>query len=127
MNSNTELESKNSQEHISPPIYQCLPALKDISSKINNPASYSYSSKFTRHLKEDLLSSLIASTKSPPALNTGSNHLPSISSSNSKKISGFNKTFDFYSNEIISKKTLEIIQSSKPPHFQKLFHCGFYQ
>ena len=64
---------------------------------INHPPSHYSSSKFTNHLKEDPPYALSAPAKSSPTLKTHSNRLPSISSSNSKKTSGPNKTFDFSS------------------------------
>ena len=79
---------------------------------INYLTPRSSSSKFN-HLKEDPPSALSPPTKSSHTLKTRSNHLPSISSPNSKKISRPYKNFDFSSHKIISKKTSELILSSK--------------
>ena len=106
-NSSTELEIKNSQEYVSSSVSKYLFALKQTSSRINHSPSFSSYYKFSNHLKEDLLSSLIPPTKSPLSLNTGSNHLPSTSPSNfTKEILGSKKTLDSPSSKIIFKKTL---------------------
>ena len=102
----TKLETKNSQEHISSLVSKFLPALRETSSSINHSPFHS-SSKFSNHSKEDPLCSLSLPTKSSPSLKTGSNHLPSVSSSNFiKGTLGSNKTLDSPSLKIVFKKNL---------------------
>ena len=100
-------------------IFQALSTLKESSSSlisafnIHLPSTPSSFSNYANHPKEHLLPVLISPTKSSSTLKNDSNYLYSISSLNSKKMSGPNKIFDFSSHKIIIKKTSELILSSK--------------
>ena len=77
---------------------------------LSKSSTSSSSSKFLNHLKEDLPSALIQSTMSLPALKIDSNHLPSNSSPNSKKILGPNK-------KLISLLTKSVVRKHQKPSY----------